>query len=229
MTRRLLAAEGVVVRYGATTALAGVDLVIRSEESVSIVGPSGSGKSSLMHCLAGLVVPSEGTVRFGGVDLGACSAEQRATVRRQHVGFVFQFADLVPELSLLDNVALPCELLGAGRRKATQRAAVALDQLGIGDLASRRPGQVSGGERQRAAVGRALVHRPQVVFADEPTGALDTENGALVMDQLLAAAADAGAAVVVVTHDLAVARRCDHTLTMRDGRLTAPSAGLPVS
>ncbi len=219
MSDQVLTAFGLVVRFGATTAVAGVGLEVCPGESVAIVGPSGSGKSSLMHSLAGLIVPSAGTVHLAGTELGACSPEQRAEVRRSAVGFVFQFADLVPELSLIDNVALACELIGASRRDAWRRAGDKLDQLGIGGLASRRPGQVSGGERQRAAVGRALVHRPKVVFADEPTGALDTENGALVMDQLLAAASDAGAAVVVVTHDPAVAGRCSRALTMRDGRL----------
>lgn len=229
MTDCVLAASGVVVRFGETTAVAGVDLAVDAGESVAIVGPSGSGKSTLMHCLAGLIVPSAGTVRLGDVDLGARSVEQRAAVRRRSVGFVFQFADLVPELSLLDNVALACELVDVGRRDAVRRAAEVLDQLGVGHLGSRRPGQVSGGERQRAAVGRALVHRPSVVFADEPTGALDTDNGAMVMDQLLAASSSAGAAVVVVTHDPAVASRCGRALTMQDGRLAAEFAGASAS
>ncbi|MEO6627983.1 MAG: ABC transporter ATP-binding protein [Aquihabitans sp.] len=225
MTAQVLAAVGLVVRFGATTAVAGVDLDVMSGESVAIVGPSGSGKSSLMHCLAGLIVPAEGSVHLGRHDLGACNAEQRAEVRRNDVGFVFQFADLVPELSLLDNVALACELVGASRRDAVRRASEELERLGVGGLMSRRPGQVSGGERQRAAVGRALVHRPKVVFADEPTGALDTDNGVLVMDQLLGAASDAGAAVVVVTHDQSVAGRCSRALTMRDGHLEAALDG----
>lgn len=219
MTGRVLAASEVVVRFGTTTAVAGVDLEVAAGESVAIVGPSGSGKSSLMHCLAGLIAPTTGTVHLAGVDLGPCSAEQRAAVRRSSVGFVFQFADLVPELSLLDNVALARELVGSTRREAVHHASAALDRLGVGPLAARRPGQVSGGERQRAAVARALVHRPKVVFADEPTGALDTENGTRVMDQLLEAASEAGAAVVVVTHDPAVAHRCGRSSAMRDGWL----------
>jgi len=229
MTGWVLAASEVVVRFGATTAVAGVDLEVAARESVAIVGPSGSGKSSLMHCLAGLIVPTSGTVHLAGVDLGPRGPEQRAAVRRTSVGFVFQFADLVPELSLLDNVALACELVGSSRRHALRDAGSALDRLGVGSLATRRPGQVSGGERQRAAVARALVHRPKVVFADEPTGALDTENGTRVMDQLLEAASEAGAAVVVVTHDRAIARRCRRTLAMRDGRVedTAASALAP--
>lgn len=226
MSDRVLTATGVVVRFGETTAVAGVGLEVGAGESVAVVGPSGSGKSTLMHCLAGLIVPSGGTVRLDGVELGVCTAEQRAAVRRRSVGFVFQFANLVPELSLLDNVALACELVDVGRREAIRRAAEVLDQLGVGPLASRRPGQVSGGERQRAAVGRALVHRPRVVFADEPTGALDTDNGALVMDQLLASASDAGAAVVVVTHDRTVAGRCGRLLTMVDGQVPAEFAGV---
>lgn len=219
MSGRVLAASDVMVRFGATTAVTGVDLEVAPRESVAIVGPSGSGKSSLMHCLAGLIVPTSGTVHLAGVDLGRCGPEQRAALRRTSVGFVFQFADLVPELSLLDNVALACELVGSSRQRAVEEAGSALDRLGVGPLAARRPGQVSGGERQRAAVARALVHRPKVVFADEPTGALDTENGTRVMDQLLEAASEAGAAVVVVTHDPAVARRCARRLEMRDGRV----------
>jgi putative ABC transport system ATP-binding protein len=224
MTGPVLGASEVVVRFGSTTAVAGVDLEVDGGESVAIVGPSGSGKSSLMHCLAGLIAPTSGAVHLAGVDLGPCSPDQRAAVRRTSVGFVFQFADLVPELSLVDNVALACELVGSSRRNALREAGSALDHLGVGSLAGRRPGQVSGGERQRAAVARALVHRPKVVFADEPTGALDTENGTRVMDQLLEAASEAGAAVVVVTHDPAIARRCGRSLAMRDGHVEHAAA-----
>jgi putative ABC transport system ATP-binding protein len=149
MTTQVLVGPGVVVRFGATTAVAGVDLEVSAGESVAIVGPSGSGKSSLMHCLAGLIVPTSGMVRLAGVDLGTCASEPRAALRRTNVGFVFQFADLVPELSLRDNVALPCELIGVSRREAQRQACAALERLGIGPLAARRPGQVSGGERQR--------------------------------------------------------------------------------
>ena len=224
MRDAVASATGLTVQIGSTTAVGGVDFDLDAGETVAIVGPSGSGKSSLMHGLAGLIVPSSGTVHLAGVDLGRCDAEERAAVRRTHVGFVFQFADLVPELSLGDNVALACELVGGRRSEARRRALEALDRLGIAHLERRRPSQVSGGERQRAAVARALVHRPSVVFADEPTGALDTGNGALVMDQLLDVAADAGAALVVVTHDASVAGRCGRVLIMSDGRLDAPSA-----
>jgi putative ABC transport system ATP-binding protein len=219
VTERIIMGREVAVRYDEHAAVDGVDLEVDAEESVAIVGPSGSGKSSLMHCLAGLIAPDRGSVRLCEVDLGRCSAEQRAAIRRRHVGFVFQFADLVPELTLVDNVALPCELNGIDRRSSVGRAHEALDRLGIGALAHRRPAQVSGGERQRAAVCRAVVHRPHVVFADEPTGALDSENGAQVMDELLAVTRSVGAALVVVTHDPSVAGRCDRTLAMRDGRI----------
>jgi putative ABC transport system ATP-binding protein len=229
MTAPALVAASVVARFATTVAVDRVDLTVNHGESVAVVGPSGSGKSTLMHCLAGLIVPSAGSVHLAGTDLTTLSVEGRAAVRRRHVGFVFQFADLVPELTLVDNVALACELVDVGRRQALREANEALERLGIADLAARRPGQVSGVERQRAAVCRALVHRPDVVFADEPTGALDTVNGSLVMDQLLAAASEAGAAVVVVTHDPSVARRCGGTLTMLDGRLTPASDAVPVA
>lgn len=219
----LLEGRGLVLRYGETLALDGVDLAIQGGEVLAVEGPSGSGKSSLMHCLAGLLRPTDGGVWFEGRCMSALGTDDRAAVRRRSFGFVFQFADLVPELSLIDNVALALELQGAGRRSAREAAQVMLDRLELGEVGGRRPAQVSGGQRQRAAVARAVVHRPAVVFADEPTGALDSATGALVLEELLGLAAEEGSAVILVTHDPRVAERCGRRVAVLDGRLVAPA------
>lgn len=205
-----------------THILRDVSISIGRGEVVAIVGPSGSGKSTLLACLSGVLVPTSGTVALAGVALEGLSAVERAEVRLRTVGFVFQFSELVPELSLVDNVSLPLWLGGRARAAARRDAYQVLSTLGIAAaVADRRPSSVSGGEMQRAAVARALVHDPQVVFADEPTGALDSVTAAAVMHEILDAAAQRAAAVVVVTHDERVAGRADRVLEMRDGRLGA--------
>jgi putative ABC transport system ATP-binding protein len=158
---------------------------------------------------------------FGDVDLSSLGTEALAAVRRQHFGFVFQFAELVPELSLRDNISLPLELLRVPRRERQERVEHLLAKLDLSEHADRRPSQVSGGQAQRAAVGRALVHRPSVVFADEPTGSLDSRNGQVVLELFLAASRDIGAAVVLVTHDPNVASWADREVVVRDGRVGA--------
>jgi len=214
----LLVGEGLHKSFGATPALCGAGLAVRAGELVAVMGPSGSGKSTLLHCLAGIVRPEAGTVRFRGVDLVARSDTERSALRRREFGFVFQFGQLVPELTCLQNVALPLRL-GHVRRRAAERAAWEwLDRLGVADVADARPGQTSGGQSQRVAVARALVNDPSVVFADEPTGALDSVNGELVMNLLSDAARASGAAVVIVTHDARVAAYADREIVVRDGR-----------
>jgi putative ABC transport system ATP-binding protein len=204
--------------FGSTPALAGASVRVSAGEIVAIMGPSGSGKSTLLHCLAGILVPDSGTVRYRGEDLGALSDRGRSELRRSEFGFVFQFGQLVPELSCLQNAALPMRLARVGRRPAERAAREWLDRLEVGHVADKRPGETSGGEGQRVAIARALVGRPSVVFADEPTGALDSLNGERVMGLLADAARQTGAAVVLVTHEPRVAAYADREVVVRDGR-----------
>jgi putative ABC transport system ATP-binding protein len=204
--------------YGATTALDGASMHVRAGEVVAVMGPSGSGKSTLLHCVAGVVAPDSGRIVYDGRELSAMSDVERSALRRREFGFVFQFGQLVPELTCLENVALPLRLDGVRRREAERRAIGLLDRLEVSDVAHKRPGEVSGGQGQRIAVARALVNRPRVIFADEPTGALDSLNGEQVMRLLTQAARETGAAVVLVTHEARVAAYSDREIVVRDGR-----------
>ncbi|KGM10089.1 ABC transporter ATP-binding protein [Cellulomonas bogoriensis] len=215
----LLVADGLHLTYGPTTALDSASLHVRAGESIALMGPSGSGKSTLLHCLAGILKPEAGRVLYGGRDLTAMPDAERSTLRRTEFGFVFQFGQLVPELTCEENVALPLRLAGVGRVEARDAAREWLTRLEVPDVAGKRPGQASGGQGQRVAVARALVTRPRVVFADEPTGALDSLNGERVMQLLTAAARDTGAAVVLVTHEARVAAYADREAVVRDGRV----------
>jgi putative ABC transport system ATP-binding protein len=217
-------ARDIVRNFGTSVALAGVSLTVHGGEVVAVMGPSGSGKSTLLHCLGAIDRPDGGAVEFQGGDITGISERDRAALRRRHFGFVFQFGRLVPELSIEENVILPLLLDGASATAARRRAHDLLGRLGIGHLARRALGEVSGGEAQRAAVARALVAGPSVVFADEPTGALDSKNGAVVLDLLLEAAAAEGAAVVLVTHDAGVAGRADRVVALQDGRVATADA-----
>ncbi|MDG4788493.1 ABC transporter ATP-binding protein [Micromonospora sp. WMMD1102] len=174
-----------------------------------------------MHVLAGILRPEHGEVRLDAQRIDNLSDSRRSRLRLRSFGFVLQFGDLVPELSLGQNVALPLRLLGTPRAEARRRAAELLGQLAVAELADRRPGQVSGGEAQRAAVARALAHRPSVIFADEPTGALDSAAGEVVLDALTGLARQEGSAVVMVTHEARVAAYADRTVFLRDGRVAA--------
>jgi putative ABC transport system ATP-binding protein len=214
----LLVAGELHKSYGQTAALAGADLAVHAGEIVSIMGPSGSGKSTLLHCAAGLTAPDAGRVVYAGQDLAEMNDVRRSALRRREFGFVFQFGQLVPELTAVQNVALPLRLDGVSRRTAERRAAGWMDRLGLADKARARPGELSGGQQQRVAVARALVTGPKVIFADEPTGALDTVSGERVMEMLTTAARETGAAVVLVTHDARVAAYADRGLVVRDGR-----------
>jgi putative ABC transport system ATP-binding protein len=214
----LLAADGLHKSFGPTVALAGAQLGVRAGELVAIMGPSGSGKSTLLHCLAGVLLPDSGTVRYGGGELSAMSDRERSALRRTDFGFVFQFGQLVPELTARENVALPLRLAGARRRAAEQVADEWLARLEVEDTARKRPGEISGGQGQRVAVARALAGDPRVIFADEPTGALDSLNGERVMRLLVAAARESRAAVVLVTHETRVAAYADREIVVRDGR-----------
>lgn len=213
--------------FGPTQALRGVDLVLRPGELVALMGPSGSGKSTLLHCLAGILRPQRGCVRHGEVDLTQLSEARRSDYRLRRMGFVFQFGDLIPELTLRENVRLPLELLRTDRRESARRADVLLRQLGVAEVADRRAGEVSGGEAQRAAVARALAHEPQVLFADEPTGSLDTVTGDQVLDAMLGLARACRTTVLLVTHDNRVAAHADRLVTMRDGRVVDAAGTRP--
>jgi putative ABC transport system ATP-binding protein len=217
-TEPLLVATGLHKSYGPTPALDGADLTVRAGEVVAVMGPSGSGKSTLLHCLAGIVRADEGEVRYRGREMSAMSDGERSALRRSEFGFVFQFGQLVPELTCLENVAIPLRLGGAKRRAAEAEAAKWLERLEVADAAGQRPGEVSGGQGQRVAVARALVSGPRVIFADEPTGALDSLNGERVMRLLTEAAHDTGAAVVLVTHEARVAAYSDREIVVRDGK-----------
>jgi putative ABC transport system ATP-binding protein len=204
--------------FGQTVALAGAGMSVAPGEIVAVMGPSGSGKSTLLHCLAGIVRPDFGEVRYHDGDLARMPDARRSELRRTRFGFVFQFGQLVPELSCLQNVALPLRLSGVRRRDAEARASCWLDRLEVADVVAKRPGETSGGQGQRVAVARALATEPEVIFADEPTGALDSLAGEQVMKLLTAAARESGAAVVLVTHEPRVAAYSDREVIVRDGR-----------
>jgi putative ABC transport system ATP-binding protein len=220
----LLSARSLTLTYGpadaGTRALADLDLDV-GPGSVAVMGPSGSGKTTLLHCLAGIVTPTSGSVRLDGQDISAMSDRQRTALRRTAFGFVFQSGQLLAELPANENVALPLMLGGTATRAAVQQADGWLSRLGLDGLQARRPGELSGGQAQRVAIARALVCGPRVVFADEPTGALDQSTGAEVMRLMVEAVTGTGAALVVVTHDPQVAGACDRRVGMRDGRIVA--------
>jgi putative ABC transport system ATP-binding protein len=215
----VLLALDLVARYGETTALSGMTFEGHSGESVAVVGYSGSGKSTLLRCLAGLQPPTSGTVLFEGRSIYRLSERERAAIRLRHFGFVFQSSELVGELTLLENIALPIELNGTRRRDSLRLATKWAEDLGISDAAARRPRHVSGGQRQRAAIARALATGPRVVFADEPTGALDSHNRDTVLALLLEACAAAGCLLVLVTHDPVAAKSTNRLVRMTDGRV----------
>jgi len=220
--RPLLEGRDLHVAFGETTALRGATITVAAGEIVALMGPSGSGKSTLLHCLAGVLVPDAGAVRIGDLEISSASERQRSAFRLRSIGFVFQFGDLVPELTLVENVALPLQLIGVRSRDADARARRMLGDLGVVEAADRRAGAVAGGQAQRAAVARALVHQPAVLFADEPTGSLDTVSGEVVLDALVALARNAGTSVLIVTHDNRVAAHADRMVNMRDGQVVSP-------
>ncbi|MGW5701263.1 ABC transporter ATP-binding protein [Amycolatopsis japonica] len=222
METPLLHGLGLHKAFGPNQALAGAGLTLEPGEIVAVMGPSGSGKSTLLHCLSGIVRPDGGQVLFRGRDLAGMSDAERSALRRTEFGFVFQFGQLVPELTCLENVALPLRLSGMRRRPAERIARGWLDRLTVGEVGDSTPGQVSGGQSQRVAMARALVTEPSVIFADEPTGALDTLSGELVMRLLSEAAKQTDAAVVLVTHEPRVAAYSDREVIVRDGRTREP-------
>ena len=199
------------------TILSGVSFEVDSGEAVAIVGVSGSGKSTLLGLLAGLDTPSSGAVRIDGHDLNALDEDGRAALRGRMIGFVFQSFQLLPAMTALENVMLPLELAGADGAEDAARAMLA--RVGLADRAHHYPKQLSGGEQQRVAIARAFVKRPRLLFADEPTGNLDSETGAQVIDLLFELNRESGATLLLVTHDEALTRRCSRVLRLAAGRL----------
>jgi putative ABC transport system ATP-binding protein len=224
----VLSARGVVRSYGKTPALRGVTLAVAEGEIVAVTGPSGCGKSTLLHCLSGILPPDAGEVTYRGRRLDRLAEAARSRLRRTEFGVLFQFGQLVAELTVVENVALPLLLTGTRRREARTAALAWLDRLGVAGLAEALPGQLSGGEQQRTAMARALVTEPRVLFADEPTGALDTLAGEQVLGHLVRLARDQQTSVVLVTHDARVAGYADREIALRDGSVDPSGLGLPL-
>jgi putative ABC transport system ATP-binding protein len=226
----IIEARGVVKSFGQTPALRGATIAARPGEIVAVMGPSGSGKSTLLHCLAGILVPAEGQVWFAGQRLDTLRETQRSELRRDRFGFVFQSGQLVPELTAEENVALPLLFGGTRRAAALAQARAWLGRLGLDGLGRRRSGELSGGQAQRVALARGMVTGPQVLFADEPTGSLDSVSGELVMSLMTRTAREQGTTVILVTHEARVAAYSDRDVIVRDGMVstligTAPSSG----
>lgn len=220
----IIEAQSLTKAFGATTALAGVDLRVVRGESIAIMGASGSGKTTLLHVLAGITAPDAGYVRYSpaagaSVEVTAINERERSRLRRQSFGFVFQQGLLIPELTAIENIALALMINGSPRRTALEHAAGWMASLGLAGFEERRIGELSGGQAQRVAIARAQVTGAELVFADEPTGALDSQTSAEVMNALLWSTTGQGRTLVVVTHDAEVAARCSRTIHMRDGSI----------
>ncbi len=229
----VLRARGLRKRYGAgesaVDALRGVSLELAAGEFVAVVGPSGCGKSTLLHLCGGMDRPTEGTLAVDGIDLADLDDEALTALRRDRVGFVFQFFNLLPTLTLAENIALPLLLAGVPRGAGLARAGEGARRVGLAHRLEHHPAEVSGGELQRAAVARALVHRPALVIADEPTGNLDTENGGRVLSLLRGLNRETGVTVLLATHDAALAAAADRVLRLRDGAEEEQPASLRAS
>jgi putative ABC transport system ATP-binding protein len=212
--------------YGPTPALRGVDIEVGEGEIVAVTGRSGCGKSTLLHCLAGIMRVDSGQVRYRDQDIGLWSEAARSKLRRTDFGVLFQFGQLVPELTAAENVALPLLLAGSGRREARGVAMRWLERFGVAELAEQVPGAMSGGQQQRCAVARALITEPRVLFADEPTGALDTLAGEQVLAEIVRAVREQGTAVVLVTHEAQIAAYADREITLQDGTIDLSGLGV---
>ena len=231
----IMRARGLEMSFGQTRALRGVDLDLLTGEVLAVTGPSGSGKSTLLHVMAGVLVPDAGSVGYHGgkasgdvsaqvaedisVNIAALDEAARSRLRLNEFGFIFQFGQLLPDLSALDNVTIPLLLAGTPRRRALAQARETLGELGLSEHLDKRPTQLSGGQAQRAAVARALVTNPHLLFADEPTGSLDSLAAERTMEVLLASVRSRGASLVIITHDARIAAYADREVTVRDGRI----------
>jgi putative ABC transport system ATP-binding protein len=219
----------VVKSFGQTPALRGATIAAAPGEILAVMGPSGSGKSTLLHCLAGILTPDKGEVWFAGQRLDTMRETQRSELRRDKFGFVFQSGQLVPELTAEENVALPLLLGGTRRTPALRQARAWIDRLGLDGLGYRRSGELSGGQAQRVALARGLVNGPQVLFADEPTGSLDSVSGEMVMSLMTRTAREQGTTVILVTHDARVASYSDREVIVRDGTVSLLTAAASTS
>lgn len=225
-TAPILSARGVHHSFGQTEALRGIDLDVQAGEVLAVMGPSGSGKSTLLHCLAGVLVPNSGSVAYrpagcSEIKIEALGEPKRARLRLTDFGFVFQFGQLLPELSAADNVSLPLLLAGTKRSEALRQSTVLLDRLGLDGMGRKLPGELSGGQAQRVAVARALVTSPAVLFADEPTGSLDSLASENVLTLMLELVRETGTTVVMITHDARTAAYADREVMVRDGAISA--------
>jgi putative ABC transport system ATP-binding protein len=220
----VLEAQDVVLSFGETPALRGASLAVKKGEILAMMGPSGSGKSTLLHCLAGILVPDFGKIHVDGERLDTMSEKLRSSLRRDRFGFVFQFGQLVPELTAEENVALPLLLGGVRRAEALRVARTWFERLQLEGLERHRSGEMSGGQAQRVALARGMVAQPEVLFADEPTGSLDSLTGEIVMDLMTSVAREEGTTVVLVTHEARVAAYADREVILRDGVVTSTEA-----
>jgi lipoprotein-releasing system ATP-binding protein len=220
-----LSAESLVKRFPSGDSeievLHGIDLALKEGEIVAILGPSGAGKSTLLHLLGLMEQPTSGILKIQGEEVQRLTPKQRARLRNEYIGFLFQFHHLLPELTVLENVMLPQRILGVAERQAGAQAALLLDQVGLSKHLYKRPAQMSGGEQQRVALARALVNEPALILADEPTGNLDRETGETVLGMLWEESHRRNAAAVIVTHQEDIAQRADRWIRLRDGRIEA--------
>ena len=215
----IISAKNIKKSYGQTSVLHGVSLDVKQGEVLAIMGPSGSGKSTLLHSLAAIIPVDSGEILFGGRNIGKFSDNKRSILRRTAFGFVFQFSQLVPELTVIDNVALPLLLNGVSRNKAYAEAKKWLEAVGLTDKHESTPGEISGGQMQRVAIARAMVVQPKILFADEPTGSLDSLNYEHVMELFIKTAKDNGTTVIMVTHEPSIAAYADREIVVRDGQI----------
>lgn len=214
----MIEAKNIIKRYGTLTVLRGLDMTINQGEVVSIVGPSGAGKTTLLQIVGTLDRPDEGIVSYDGQDISRLSEKDLARFRNQNIGFVFQFHQLLPEFTTVENVAIPALIGGTPRQQAYSRAKELLDYMGLTERLDHKPSQLSGGERQRVAVARALINSPKVILADEPSGSLDTANKVELHNLFFKLRDEMNQTFVIVTHDESLAKQADRTLRMADGQ-----------
>lgn len=215
----IISAKNIKKSYGQTSVLHGVSLDVKQGEVLAIMGPSGSGKSTLLHSLAAIISVDSGEIIFDGRNIAKFSDNKRSVLRRTAFGFVFQFSQLVPELTVIDNVALPLLLNGVSRNKAYAEAKKWLEAVDLEDKHESTPGEISGGQAQRVAIARAMVVQPKILFADEPTGSLDSLNSEHVMELFIKTAKDNGTTVIMVTHEPSIAAYADREIVVRDGQI----------
>lgn len=215
----IISAKNIKKSYGKTPVLHGVSLDVKQGEVLAIMGPSGSGKSTLLHSLAAIISVDSGEIIFDGRNIAKFSDNKRSVLRRTAFGFVFQFSQLVPELTVIDNVALPLLLNGVSRNKAYAEAKKWLEAVGLADKHESTPGEISGGQMQRVAIARGMVARPKILFADEPTGSLDSLNSEHVMELFIKTAKENNTTVIMVTHEPSIAAYADREIVVRDGQI----------